>query len=288
MSAANEADITAPRHPASYARRPRMRLAVFAGAVLAALIAGWLIGVFGPRPAPLTRAPARPVEAASSQPVAEALPAPIPAAPQPLAVAPAPSELGAVDDRIAALERQQARTAEAAAAALAAATLMEASRGSTAFGDELVALRALAPALPELQGLEPLARVGAPSRASLAASFPEYAARAAVASRAPGEDASLLARVGHSLSRVVTLRRVGEVAGTGPDAIIARAERQVEDGDVERAVRTLYGLPAAGREAMGPWLARAERRAEIDRRVASLRAQALTALSQAAAGNAHP
>ena len=80
-------------------------------------------------------------------------------------------------------------------------------------------------------------------------------------------------------SSVVTLRRVGDVPGDGVDALLARAERQVEDGDLERALRTLDRLPPTAREAMALWRARAERRAEIDRNAQALRARALQALA---------
>jgi len=291
MSAADEAEITAPRDPASYARprRPGLGRAALVALVVLAALAGWLLGVMGPRPTALRpEAPeaAVPPEtaAAPTAPLAAFEPAPPPAAA-------APAGLGAVGERLAVLERRQAQTSEAAAAALATAALIEAAGGSGGFSEELAALRRAAPNLTGLSQLESLARTGAPSRAALADSFPDYAARAVVAARAPGDGASLLVRVGHAFSRIVTLRRVGQVEGEGPDAVVARAERQLEDGQVERAVRTLHALPPAGREALGPWLARAERRAEIDRRVQALRAQALAqlaGLSPAPAGTGAP
>ena len=283
MSAADEAQITAPRDPASYARprRPGLGRAAFVALVVLAVLAGWLLGVMGPRPSAL-RAEA-PVDAAPVDPAAGLTPPPLAALePAPPPRTSAPAELGAVGERLAALEREQARTSQAAATALAAAALIEAAGGSGGFAEELAALRRTVPGLPALAQLEPLARTGAPSRAALADSFPDYAARAVVASRAPGEGASLLGRVGHAFSRIVTLRQVGQMAGDGPDAVIARAERQLEDGQVDRAVRTLHELPPAGREALGPWLARAERRAEIDRRAQALRVQALAQLTGAA------
>ncbi|MET0293426.1 MAG: mitofilin family membrane protein [Phenylobacterium sp.] len=283
MSAADEADLTAPRDPASYARRGRrgLGLAALGATAAVALAAGWVIGAFGPRPGPITSLPAA---IPASEPALPPAPRPGPLAPAPFEApaAEAPPALGEVSQRLARLEQAQARTARASAAALAAATLMSASRGASGFTAELAAARAAAPGLPELAALEPLARVGAPSRAALASSFPEYAAKAAAASHAPGEHAGLFERLGHAFSRVVTIRRVGEVTGEGPDAVLARAERLVEDGDINLAVHTLQGLPPAGREALGPWLVRAERRAEIDRRIAALGAEALAELGRQA------
>jgi hypothetical protein len=82
----------------------------------------------------------------------------------------------------------------------------------------------------------------------------------------------------------VTLRRVGEQTGDGIDAVLARAERQGEDGDLDRALRTLDRLPPSARDAMATWRARAERRAEIDRNAEALRARALQTLASQARG----
>ena len=67
--------------------------------------------------------------------------------------------------------------------------------------------------------------------------------------------------------------------GDSVDALLARAERQVEDGDLDHALRTLDRLPTKARDAIGGERARAERRAEIDRNAAALRARALQALA---------
>ncbi|WP_405041444.1 COG4223 family protein, partial [Phenylobacterium sp.] len=171
------------------------------------------------------------------------------------------------------------RAAQAAAGALAAAALMEAAQTSRPFSDELAALTAVAPPSADLRSLKSYAEQGAPSRAALAAGFPDYAARAAAAARSPQEDAGLLVRIGHALSRVVTVRRVGDVPGTGVDATLAKAEIQVEEGDIVAALATLDRLPAAGKTALAPWRARAERRADIDRRIAQVRTLALEDLA---------
>ena len=135
-----------------------------------------------------------------------------------------------------------------------------------------------------MQALARLAQAGAPSRTALAATYPDYAARAASAARAPGSKAGLGQRIVYELSRVVTLRRVGEQAGDSVDALLARAGRQVDDGDLDKALRTLDRLPAGARDAISPWRARAERRAEIDRNAEALRARALQTLAAQARG----
>jgi hypothetical protein len=276
-------DITAPKDPSEYRPKPLLGptfwamialcfLCVLAGVAVAALLPRWL----SPKPAPHAAAPvapdaaAPPASASGPSIAAAALPAPEPAA------APDVARLSA---RVGILESRQSHLAQAAAAALAAATVAEASQGSGPFADEVATLSAAAPPSPELMALARLAQAGAPSRTALAASFSEYAARAASAGYAPGEKAGIMDRIAYMLSKVVSLRRVGDVPGDSVDATLARAERAVGDGDLDRAFKALDRLPPAARDAMGPWRARAERRAEIDRDAQALRAHALQDLA---------
>lgn len=268
-------ELTPPRDPAGY-RRGRGSFWTPAAFGVSGVIVGVFLATFVSNlnkpdspvdaPAPLSETAATPGFDASVQPVAASA-----------AGLPGSSDLAG---RVAALEADRAATAQAAAAALAAAALVEASQGSRPFPDELAALAAVSPPSAELRTLRGLAEAGAPSRAALAASFPDFAARAAAAARDPGDQAAFGERLGHALSRVITIRRTGEVSGDGVDARLARAERQIGDGDIVGALRTLEGLPREGREALATWRARAERRAEIDRRVASLRSMALRDLTR--------
>lgn len=277
------AELSAPRDPGSYGRARVMGPAFWAMIVfgLLCIVAGYVLASFGPRLFPAKPRPAAETVGFSSpapaQPAAAVL---TPAAPEPALDAGTPSaDVARLAQRLETLEGQQARAAQAAAGALAAAALMEAAQTSRPFPGELAALAAVAPPSADLRSLRSYADQGAPSRAALAASFPDYAARAAAAARSPQEDAGLLARIGHALSRIVTIRRVGDVPGTGVDAVLAKAELQVEEGDIVAALNTLDGLPSAGKTALAPWRVRAERRADIDRRIAQVRALALEDLA---------
>lgn len=246
--------------------------AVVAFGVLCVL-AGTGIGVLGPRLLPDRReAPARiePAPAAVAPPPPAALPV--------VMASPAAEEVARLNARIALLESQGARTTEAAAAALAAAQLVEASQGSRPFDRELAALKATTPGLPELAALTRLAQAGAPSRTALAASFPPYAAKAARRARKPPEQADLGQRIAYVAAKIVTVRRVDETDGGSPDAIIRRAELALEEGQVVAALNTLEALPPKARDALAPWREQAERRAQVDREIASLRARAVRAL----------
>jgi len=281
MTPPPDSDLTAPKDPAAYRPRALLGVGFWAAMVFGVLcvLAGVALATFGPR-----WLAKRPVPAAAAEPAAPAE-RPAAAAAAPLtAIPPAPPPVASADverltARVTALEGQEGRTSQAAAAALAAAAVVEASQGSGPFAEQFASLTALSPPSPELASLARLAQAGAPSRAALAASFPDYAARAASAARAPGEGAGLGDQIAYALSRIVSLRRVGQVPGNGVDAILARAEQQVEDGDLARALTTLDRLPEKPRAALADWRARAERRADIDRTAAAIRAHALQALA---------
>ncbi len=287
MSAPSEPDdIAPPRDPAEFARRRAGGIGV-GGAValgLVCVILGFAGSQFAQRV--MGSGAAAPVPA-SPQP---AQPDPLPAFTPPLAGAPGDAtpasaaieaaEVDVLSTRLAALEASQERALGAAGAALAAATLADAAETSRPFPAELAALERALPLSAEARALRPLAETGAPSRLALAREFEPAAGRASAAAREPGPNAGVLDRILHALSRVVTLRRVG-VEGNGVDAILARAEQRVMEGDLEGALTALDALPPGAREAMAGWRARAQQRVALDRYLAAIRAQALAELTGA-------
>lgn len=288
-AAPDPAEIVAPSDPALYARRrvvgPSVWIWLFLCVVCALL--GAAVARYGPTLFPAK--PTAPTESTvsatpSPRPVAERL-APSPALPleggATAAVAPA-ADVERLDGRVTALENSQQSVADAATAALAVSTLAEAAAGSRPFAEELAGLQRLLPASSSLRTLEPLARLGAPTRAGLALQFGNLAGRAASASRNPGADADLLARIRYALSSIVSIRHVGSTRGATPDAILARAQVLLDEGDVEGAVAALEALPDPAREVLAPWFAAANRRIEIDRHVAAVRAEALAGLTRLA------
>lgn len=278
------AEITPPTDPAAYGR-PR-GLGVGFWAIIALCVLSVIAGAAGARFAPQLWS--KPVEApapAAAPAGPEAAETALPAAPADTAT-PKPvsnfdsvssAELAALQARVTALETGQVRTINAAAAALAAASLAEATQGSGSFESELAALERVLPLSGEVRALRPYAENGAPSRAALAAEFDAAAARAAVAARDPGERAGFFARLSHALSAIVTIRRVS-AGGEGADAVLARAGDAVAEGDLEGALKTLRDLPAKSTQAMAPWRARAQQRVAVDRQVAAIRALALSDL----------
>ena len=276
----------APRDPALYARRRLLGpgfwaliafgiICVAAGAALARFGPTWFTGAKSP--------PAIQQPAASPPPTQTGTVQPSPYAPSgAVAVPPMASEdVAQLEGRVAVLETGQQRTLDVAGAALAAATLADAARTARPFAEALAGLERVLPLSPDLRALAGLAQDGAPTRAGLAVEFETLAARAAVAARDPGRNADFLARLRHALSSIVSIRQVGSTQGGMPDAVLSRAQNLLNEGDVEGALTALEGLPAAAQTVLAPWRAAAERRVEIDRHIAAIRADALAGLLQA-------
>jgi len=278
-TAPDPAELTPPTDPARYGRRRAFGVAFWA--VLALVVVVFAVGVAGARLWPKISGATPDAQAPGVQPVLSlpdlglTRPADPPA---PLATPEPSAEITALQDRVAALETGQARTVNAALAALAAASLAEATQGSGPFDAELAALERLMPLSAEVRALKPYAEGGAPSRAALAAEFDAAAAKASIAARDPGETGGFLERLRHALSSIVTIRQVGSTTGDAPDAVLARADAAVAEGDVAGALTLLRALPPKAAQAMAPWQARALQRVAVDRQVAAIRARALSDL----------
>ncbi len=280
------AELAPSRDPAAYGRRPVFTPTFFAWISLCVLClaAGWAVARFGVQLTPAARIEPTAPEAATRAPALA------PTAPTPPVTAPpaqAQSDGSAVDAlaaRVARLEASSNHGADAAAAALAAADLSEAAQSSSPFSQDLAAYQRLMPASPDLAALAPLAAKGAPSRAELVASLPDAASAASAAAHQPAKDAGVFSRIAGWIGRVVIIRRVDPRA-PGVDGALARAQAQAAGGDLEGAVAGLAKLTGPARAAMADWLDAAQRRLEIDRRIAAIRAGALADLAQPSAGS---
>ncbi len=226
-----------------------------------------------PRPAPAVALPPTPTPPA---PLTYAPPAPAPVTTPVLPGA----DAAALSAQIQHLESDETRLLNAAAGALAAASLSDVAAQPRPFADDLAVYARLLPASPDIIALTPLAQQGAPTRAALATELNDIAAKVSVAAHAPAKDASVLSRLAYLFSRVVSVRRI-DLEGGGSDAALARAERRAEEGDLEGAITVLDTLPAGARAALAPWREQAIRRIDIDRHIAGLRAQAVTDLAAA-------
>ena len=146
-------------------------------------------------------------------------------------------------------------------------------RSLTALGDQDAAVRQAA------TELAPGAASGVPSLAALRQSFAPVADEIVQRERAP-EGGSLIDRATSNLMRLVTVRPVGaDVAGEDAAARVARAEADLDRGDLAAAVAEVEALKGPAAEAAAAWLGDAKARLQATAALASLRAHVTALLS---------
>ncbi len=206
------------------------------------------------------------------------------------------SELAAVSERIAALERanrtlsgelakRQAATGSDNAVRLAvtAGALRSAVERGDPFSAELTAVKPLVADANSLAALEPFAASGVPSNAVLGrelAGLVQPMLRAA-GSSSPPRDGGFIDRLQANAERLVRIRPIDEAPGDDPTPVIARIETKAAQADISGALTELAKLPQAVRAPAQSWIAKAEARrqaVEASRRLAS---EAIAALKAA-------
>ena len=238
--------------------------------VLALVFMAFAPKLFGPKPAapaPATGSAPTPMVQPVTPPLAAAPPSTVPQTP---AVAPPAS--GAI--------------LAAAELALAIDSISEASETGRPFTRQMALVDALAPGSKGAETLRPLADRGAPTLAVLVAEYPETARRAAYASRAPAKASGFWARLSYAANVLFTVRRTDRLTGAEPDAVLARAEHLLYEGDVDGALKALDGLPPKGKDASAAWRDRALRRSQLQNGLEALRAEAILRLDAARRGGA--
>jgi predicted nucleic acid-binding Zn-ribbon protein len=133
---------------------------------------------------------------------------------------------------------------------------------------------------PALALLGARADQGVPTLAQLRGRFDRLSVAVQRAAAAPKADSDFWDRVWSRLQTLVTIRRVGEVAGESVSAHLSRAEAALARGDLAEAAKQLSALPAPAREAAAPWLADARARLVTDSALAELDRAALSLLRQ--------
>ena len=129
------------------------------------------------------------------------------------------------------------------------------------FGEDLALVQKFAANDPEmrqsLQKLAPYAQNGVLSRSALQQEFKGLAMDIVMA-KLEGEDLSLQHKARKRMENLVRVRRVDDVTGTSPDAVVARAHILLDQGDIQGAVRELQSLEGAPAQKAAPWMAQAE------------------------------
>lgn len=123
------------------------------------------------------------------------------------------------------------------------------------------------------------AQHGVPTADALRQRFPAAADAALTAERIGGDDTWYGAAF-QRLGNLVSVRRVGEVEGTGVEAIVTRAEYRLQEGNLEAALTELDGLSGPPAEAVASWRAAAERRLRLEQAIRALQQGVFQNMSQ--------
>ncbi|MBN9029355.1 MAG: hypothetical protein BGO05_00055 [Rhizobiales bacterium 63-7] len=148
----------------------------------------------------------------------------------------------------------------AVARTIALTALRSAIDRGGAFSAELDALASVSHDDPAIGELRPLASGDLPSRAELVEQFPDVAFAMIEAVNQPGPDSGIGERLFASALSIVKVRNVGDVEGTGPDAITARIEDKLKKGALKDAVAEWDTLPEAAKTAGAAFKARLDAR----------------------------
>lgn len=181
------------------------------------------------------------------------------------AAAQAEADLAAARAEAERLEQEALAQAEAAAARAALNRVATAVETGAPFGDALADLNESdVPA-----ALSDAADTGVATTAQLTADFPAAARAALATARSEGltEDAS---GVGGFLRSQFQVRSTAPQEGTGPDAVLSRAEAAAKEGRIADALAELDALPEVARAEITDWTARAQQRADVLDAIATL------------------
>lgn len=186
------------------------------------------------------------------------------------------------------VETRRDAAAAAQALVLAAGQLRSALAAGQPFQQDLQAVRALGVGDPQItQPLDAVAAYagkGVPTQPQLADRF-EALAPEVVRAANRGEGNDWINQVTGKLATLVTVRRQGGgVVGDSADAVVARAEAAVQEGNLAKAVEELGALKGPAAETAAPWIADAKARLAANQAGQQLTSRAIALLSQAAGG----
>jgi hypothetical protein len=128
------------------------------------------------------------------------------------------------------------------------------------FGDDIVLAATIAgndPAVKTaLAGLLPYADSGIAGKGALAQQLMDLSSTI-VTAEAPESDGTLKSEALQRLSQYVRIRKAGDVQGTGPEAAVARARLDINNGDMKAALAEMQALQGPSAIAAAPWVAAA-------------------------------
>jgi hypothetical protein len=199
--------------------------------------------------------------------------------------------ISSLQGRVARLEAENSgEKLRQSAATLALANLARAAEEGTSFKTQLDALVAVAPNDPALKPLEPLATSGVPTLSVLKLSFPVAARTALNAQRTnTAPTGGFFAQAWARLRSLFSTPAPVATAQADPNADrLARAQADLNRGDLPNAVTETKAVTGPAAMAMAPWVKDAEARLSLDRTLAGMDGRIVQALAQQAPQAAPP
>ena len=185
----------------------------------------------------------------------------------------------ALQMRIEAVEKKldQPRDDVEVAVAIASAGLKAAIDRGGPFTAELSTLEGISPEDPAVKELKTFAASGVPSRTTLVADFPKVADTILAASRSDDPNQSFTDRLMSSAFSAIQVRPVGEVEGEGPEAIVARMEARLTNGDLPAAAAEWAKLPEPAKKASEGYKRLLDARIRVEQLVGTALTKAVSA-----------
>lgn len=152
----------------------------------------------------------------------------------------------------------------AVARAIAAAALKAAIDRGGPFQPELDTFANVAPDDPAVADLKNFAQTGVPSRADLIRQVSDVATAIVATAQTDDPNQSWSSRLMSGAKSLVQVRPVGNVPGDGIDAIAARFEDKVRNGDLPGAVTEWNSLPDAAKSASAAFKQSLEARIRVE------------------------
>ncbi|MDR7145691.1 YbgF trimerization domain-containing protein [Rhizobium sp. BE258] len=152
----------------------------------------------------------------------------------------------------------------AVAKAIAAAALKAAIDRGGPFTAELDTFAGVSPDDPATKDLRSFAQTGVPSRAELINQVSDVASAAVESANQPSPDQSWSDRLMNSAKSLVSVRPVGNIEGENVEAIAARMENKVRNGDLPGAANEWNDLPPAAKQASAAFKQSLEARIRVE------------------------
>ncbi|MDK1377207.1 MULTISPECIES: mitofilin family membrane protein [unclassified Sinorhizobium] len=141
---------------------------------------------------------------------------------------------------------------------------------------ELGALRSIAPDDATVKDLAQDAATGVATRTDLRAAFPQTADAMLDRLNQPDPNEGIFARLVSSAMSGIRIRPVGSVEGDTPEAVIARIEDKLNNGDLKGASLEWGGLPEPAKSAGAEFKAKLDQRLRVETAIDAAVAQTMT------------